>query len=103
MDGRRTNGQGSPSRPWEWSWCPHVEEYGGRLAGSRSRGHEIVDVLIENPYLTVRRVMNRLDVTQQWAANLVRQLEGVGILYPMEPAKFGRRRWVAHGILDAIG
>lgn len=79
------------------------EEYRGRLAGSRSRAHEIIDVLFENPYLTVRGVMNRLGVTQPGAANLVKQLESVGILSSMEPAKFGRRRWVAHGILDVIG
>jgi len=80
-----------------------ASEYRGRLAGSRSRAHEIIDVMFENPYLTVRGVMNRLGVTQPGAANLVKQLESVGILSSMEPAKFGRRRWVAHGILDVIG
>lgn len=79
------------------------EEYRGRLAGSRSRAHEIIDVLFENPYLTVRGVMSRLSVTQPGAANLVKQLESVGILSGMEPAKFGRRRWVAHGVMEVIG
>ena len=79
------------------------EDYRGRLAGSRSRAHEIIDVLFENPYITVRGVMDRLGVTQPGAANLVRQLEGAGILSSIAPAKFGRGRWVAHAILDVIG
>jgi cell filamentation protein, protein adenylyltransferase len=79
------------------------EHYRDRLAGSRSRAHEIVDLLFENPYLTIRGVVTRLGVTHPGAANLIRQLEDANVLTEVDPAKFGRKRWVALEIRDIIG
>jgi Fic family protein len=58
------------------------EEFRTRLRGSRSRAHELVDQLFENPFITTSMASRRLVVTLQGATNLLRQLEHLGIIEP---------------------
>jgi Fic family protein len=78
------------------------EEYRQRLAGSRSRAHEVVDLLIEHPWLTTQQVRDRLGVTNQGATNLLRQLEGVGIVRQASRLPGRSNRWVAHEAMAAV-
>ncbi len=78
------------------------ETYRQRLAGSRSRAGEVVDLLFDNPIMSAPLVVERLGVTNQGAQNLLRQLEGWGILQPVSGLASRRRRWLAPEIFDVI-
>jgi hypothetical protein len=79
------------------------EGYRLGLAGSRSRAVEVVDLLFVNPFLTVRRVANALNITPQGAANLIHQLEGRAWLYLIgQVGRGGRNTWVASEVFDAV-
>lgn len=78
------------------------EDYRGRLRGSRSRAVEIIDMLLENPYVTTANVSRRLDVTYQGASNLLRQLEAMEVLSPARRVAGRSRRWVAPRVLDVV-
>jgi Fic family protein len=72
------------------------------LRGSRSRAHEIVDSLLENPYVSTTSVVQLLGVTNQGATNLLRQLERAGILEPARRIPGRANRWVAPEILRVL-
>jgi Fic family protein len=78
------------------------EAYRGKLHGSRSRAHEIIDMVLENPFVTTVRVSNRLGITGQGATNLLRQLQSLGVLrlWPRLPGRSSR--WVAHEVLAVL-
>jgi Fic family protein len=78
------------------------ENYRRRLHGSRSRAHEVVDLLLENPILTTASVARRLRVTAQGATNLLRQLEQVGVLDPLPRVPGRSNRWVAREVYRVI-
>lgn len=79
------------------------EEYRSELAGSRSRAVEVVDLLFANPVITVRSVASALGVTNQGAANLIRQLETHGWLQLLRTAgRGGRNYWIANDVLSAV-
>lgn len=79
------------------------ERYRDVLAGqTRSRAHEVVDLLFENPVLTGTSVARRLGVTGQSGINLCRQLERAGLVQELDRVPGRRLRWVAREILDAI-
>lgn len=79
------------------------ERYRSELAGSRSRAVEVVDLLFVNPFITVRRVVNALNVTRQGAANLVKQLETRGWVENVgQFGRGGRNNWVAPEVFDAV-
>lgn len=78
------------------------EDFRLRLQGSRSRAHEVIDMLFENPYVTTARVATALDMTYQGATNLLRQLEDVGVLTPARRVSGRSNRWVANGVLRAL-
>lgn len=78
------------------------EEYRQRLAGSRSRAHELIDTLLAGPMIATERVRDQLKVTNTGATNLLRQLEKVGILRPMARVPGRSNRWVAHEVMTAI-
>lgn len=69
---------------------------------TRSRAHEVVDLLFENPVITGPFVARRLGVTGQSGINLCRQLEGAGLVEEAQRVPGRRLRWVAREILDAI-
>jgi Fic family protein len=78
------------------------EDYRRRLHGSRSRAHELVDQLFENPFITTAMARKQLDITAQGATNLLRQLEKLGIVEPA-PRVAGRSlRWVARDVYETL-
>lgn len=79
------------------------EGYRRDLAGTRSRAAEVVDLLFENPFVTTRRVINGLGVTNQGALNLIRGLERRG--WVREIGGFGRgglTYWLAAEVFDVL-
>jgi Fic family protein len=81
------------------------ERYKHQLAeeGSRSRAGDIVDLMMDNPYVTVARVRMALEVTQPGALNLLRGLEQRGWLRDLGTSgRGGRLMWVAPEVLRAI-
>lgn len=80
------------------------ERYRRQTASSRSRASEVVDLIMANPFITVRQVQENLGVTQPGALNLVRRLEELGLLQKLGTiGRGGRTYWVAHEVLFAIG
>jgi Fic family protein len=72
------------------------ERYRAALAGSRSRATEVVELMIENPILSSLVLQDRLQITNQGALNLIRQLERRGWIRRL--GKFGRggrTHWLA--------
>ncbi len=79
------------------------EHYRLQLTSSRSRASEVVDLLMANPFITVRQVQGRLGVTQPGALNLLRGIERRGWLRDLGSlGRGGRTYWVATEILDVI-
>jgi Fic family protein len=78
------------------------DEYRQRLSGSRSRAHELVDRLLSSPWITTQHVRDQLGVTNQGAVNLLRQLEGIGILRQTTRLPGRSNRWVAHEAMAAV-
>lgn len=79
------------------------QAYRQRLAGGRSRAHEVVDLLFSNPVLTAKFVARRLGITPQGAHNLIRQLTNGGILTELPRVPGRSLRWQASEVLDALG
>jgi Fic family protein len=79
------------------------ERYRLELASTRSRASEVVDLLLANPYITVRQVQERLGVTQPGALNLLRSIERRGWIH--ERASLGRGRrtlWVSQDVMAIL-
>jgi Fic family protein len=77
------------------------EDYRSRLRGG-GRAHLVVDLLFSNPILTVRHVMNSLEVSQPGAANLLRKLAAQGIVQEVGTGPGVRHRWVCHDVLKVL-
>ena len=76
------------------------EMYRRYLASSRSRASEVVELLMANPFVTVRNVQSELKISQPGALNLLRGIEGRGWLREMGAiGQGGRMVWVAPEIL----
>jgi Fic family protein len=78
------------------------EDFRSSLRGSRSRAGEVVDMLLENPYVTTATVSRRLGITYQGSTNLLRQLEGLEILRPARRISGRSNRWVAPRLLEVL-
>ena len=79
------------------------ETYRTRVTSeTRSRAHEVVDVLFENPVVTTRFVAERLGMTIQGAKNLVRQLEALGIVREVDQIPGRSKRWEAEEIMRTV-
>jgi Fic family protein len=79
------------------------ESYRSELAGNRSRAVEVVDFLFVNPVITVRSVASALKITNQGAANLIRQLESRNWLTLLRTGgRGGRNYWVAEQVFSAV-
>ncbi len=76
------------------------EEYRESIRGTRSRAAEVIDLLFENPVMTVRHVQTMLGVSQPGATNLLRQLTAAGVLVEL-PGPV-RHRWFATRVLDVL-
>lgn len=73
------------------------------VAGDRSQAGEILDLLLASPFVTTRRVMGALAVTNAGANNMLRRLERLGIIEVLRrQGAGGRITWFAPEILDAI-
>jgi Fic family protein len=78
------------------------ERYRRRLAGSRSRAAEVIDLLIASPIATGPGVAAHLGMTWQGAKNLLAQLHSHGIVRPYESTPGGRKSWLAEEILQIV-
>lgn len=79
------------------------ESYRAQLAGTRSRGTDLVEMLFTNPVTTTAVVRQALSLSTQGALNLIRSLEARGWLQPL--GHFGRGGasfWVAPEILTCL-
>jgi Fic family protein len=79
------------------------ERYRAALAGSRSRAAEVVELMIENPILSSLVLQRRLQITNQGALNLIRQLERRGWIRRL--GKFGRggrTHWLAEEVFMVL-
>lgn len=78
-------------------------QYRERLAGTRSRAPELIDMLFQLPFMFAARVRDELGVSNAGALNLLRTLERAGILQLDSRPGAGRAQyWVASEILDLI-
>jgi Fic family protein len=79
------------------------ERYRRGLSSSRSRASEVVDLLLENPVVSIGRVTGALGITPPGARNLVRQLEEQGWLMSGRGSGRGTKHyWIAHEIMNAL-
>jgi Fic family protein len=79
------------------------ERYREELRGSKSRAAEVVELLFDNPFITVRRVERELRVTNQGARNLIGSLQGRGWLSRLgEVGRARRVYWVCDEVFEAI-
>ena len=78
------------------------ESYRRALMGNRSRAGEVVDLLFANPVMTVRRVQDKLGVSQPGATQLLRQLGEYGIVREVGEGPGRRYRWFADGVLEVL-
>lgn len=79
------------------------EDYRHRLSGGRSRAHEVVDLLFENPVLTSKLVARRLGVTGQGALNLIAKLAEADIITELPRVPGRSFRWQAAEVLEVLG
>ena len=69
----------------------------------RSRSGEIVNLLFENPFISVKRVETKLGVSQPGARNIVLKAEAMGWIKLVTKPGSGRRHlWVAPDIHEII-
>lgn len=79
------------------------ERYRRELVTTRSRAGEVVDLMVANPFITVRHVQDALGVTQPGALKLLRGLEDRGWLNEVGTVgRGGRTFWVAQEVFDCI-
>jgi Fic family protein len=78
------------------------EDFRSALRGTRSRASEVVDMLLENPYVTTASVSRRLGTSYQGSTNLLRQLEELQVLVPARRIPGRSNRWMAPRVLDAL-
>ncbi len=79
------------------------ERYRRDLASTRSRAHEVVDLMLANPVVTVQRVQRGPGITQPGARNLINSLQDRGWLRQVPvrgPA--GRLYWMAAEVADLL-
>lgn len=78
------------------------EQYRLVISRTRSRAGEVVELLFENPVVTVRYLVDRLSITQQGAANLLTRLHDEGIVRELFRVSGRATRWVAHDIMEVL-
>ena len=78
------------------------ERYRAALRGRRSRAAEVVDLLLANPVLSSRFVVDRLGVTTQGAHALLRQVEEIKAVRGRPRGRGVERRWYADDVLAIL-
>ncbi|MGI8681046.1 MAG: helix-turn-helix domain-containing protein [Mycobacteriales bacterium] len=89
--------------------CNDYWESGGRhnvtgrlVVCTRSRAPEVVDLIFSNPVLYARFVAGRLNITQQGAINLLRQLSEIGALREDGRGRGVLARWYADEVFELL-
>ncbi len=79
------------------------ETYVADAMRTRSRRGELVTLLFENPFVTVRRVEMALEITNQGARKIIQDAESRGWVSRVAfRGRGGRQYWVAQDIFDII-
>lgn len=78
------------------------EKFRAALSGSRTRAHEVVDLSVARPILTVKYVQEQLGVSQPGASKLLRQLSDIGMLREVGEGPGVRHLWFAHEVLAIL-
>ncbi len=79
------------------------EAYYAEAIKERSSLPRLVDIIVRNPFVTVRSVQEQLEVTNQGARNLIKNAEGRGWLRSLGThGRGGRERWYSPAIFEVI-
>lgn len=79
------------------------ERYRSEVAKDRSAITGLIDVVFGNPYLTVRRVMKELNLSQPGASGIIRKAENRGWLRSTgRRGRGGRESWLATEVWAAL-
>lgn len=79
------------------------ERYRTQARGDRSQIGDLIDVLLENPVVTVSAVVRELGVTQPTGSNLLHKAETLGwVRSAGRWGRGGKERWVAGEIWSAV-
>lgn len=78
------------------------EGYLSRLAGSRSRANEVVDLIMSSPVVTTRQVADGLGVSVVGAGNLLRQLQRLDVVTEQRRGTGIATLWRAQDVLAAV-
>ncbi|MEO7448219.1 MAG: Fic family protein [Humibacillus sp.] len=78
-------------------------EYHQDAIQSRSNLPRLVELIVQNPFVTVKTVQQQLELTNQGARNLIRSAEDRGWLKSLDRhGRGGREHWYAPRILDVM-
>ncbi|WP_314457213.1 Fic/DOC family N-terminal domain-containing protein [uncultured Microbacterium sp.] len=79
------------------------ESYHADAIKERSSLPRLVDIIVRNPFVTVKSVQDGLDLTNQGARNLIKNAETRGWLRSLGThGRGGRERWYAPAIFEVI-
>jgi Fic family protein len=79
------------------------ERYHGEAIKERSSLPRLVDIIVRNPYVTVKYIETQLDLTNQGARNLIRNAESRGWLKSLGAnGRGGRELWYAREIFSVM-
>ena len=78
------------------------ERYRAALHGRRSRASEVVDLILTNPVLSSRLVVDRLGVTTPGAHALLRQVEEIKAVRSQPRGRGVEGRWYADEVLAIL-
>ncbi|MDQ4504145.1 Fic/DOC family N-terminal domain-containing protein [Sinomonas sp. ASV322] len=79
------------------------KEYHDEAIKERSSLPRLVDIILGNPFVTVRHVQARLGLTNQGARNLIKNAEARGWLRSFGThGRGGREHWYAPAVLDVM-
>jgi Fic family protein len=79
------------------------EKYHEEAIKERSNLARLVDIIVRNPYLTVKYIESRLELTNQGARNLIRNAEARGWLTSLGAnGRGGRELWYAREIYEVM-
>ena len=79
------------------------EEFLREAASARSRLALLVNLMIDNPFLTVERVRRALGLSTQGARNLIQQAQGMGWVRGLGTmGRGGRMYWLADRVLEIM-
>jgi Fic family protein len=73
-----------------------------RVRGTRSRAHEVVDLLFDYPVITAQVVTQKLGLTPQGAVKLLRSIAATGTLREVSSGRGTRAHWFADEVLTVL-